>query len=368
MADISVRFMVAARSFCVLPDEDELIKQFLICSNHDKKFAINMLTYESLRDIIFNLNEISKMSPEYLQILIKAMITTSMSKQNNENNKIISSEGDSMENIESLTSKVQHLDSSFMNWYNWSNILVVVFIFVGAFLYYAQFKANKTAILLSKAKDDVSDYKDREQKIQIKKVENDAAEKISQVKIEADKQIALLNAEAAKANAEIAKAHEKTEELKKQNLELEQAVSPRIMEQYKSSEALKVLTGVTAIITTIPDLESQKMAGQLATTLNMAGWNIQFSPYNPKDIYSDGVIIEKNVGALPKEDIAAKAAELLLDQLKINKIESRTMPATDLPPNTIVVKVGFKPYTFFTNKMNQGENIRVHGNMIMPPR
>lgn len=184
------------------------------------------------------------------------------------------------------------------------------------------------------------------------------------------------------ARADAAKAHEKTEELRKKNLtleskveeerrsrmELEQAVSPRIMEQYKSSGALKTLTGVTAIISSIPDLESQKMARQLATTLSMAGWKYQFAPYDPKEVYSDGVVIEKNVGAIPKEDIAPKAAELLLSQLKINKIESRTMPATDLPPNTIVVKIGFKPNTFFSDKMNQGENIRVHGNIIMSPR
>lgn len=287
-----------------------------------------------------------------------------------------------MEHIDTLASKVQQMDSSFMNWYSWSNILVVVFIFVGAFLYFAQFKANKTAILLGKAKDDVSDYKDREQKVQIKKVETDAEEKIVRVKTEADKQIAFLNNETAKANEAIAVANGKTEELKKENLvlksrveeerrsrvELEQAVSPRIMEQHKSSEALKVLTGVTAIITNIPDLESQKMAGQLAATLSMAGWKFQFAPYDPKGIYPDGVIIETNVGVIPKEDISSKAADLLLTQLKTNKIEGRTMPAIDLPPNTIVVRVGFKPYTFFSDKMNPGENIRIHGNMIMPPR
>lgn len=189
-------------------------------------------------------------------------------------------------------------------------------------------------------------------------------------------------ADAAKAQEGIAKSHEKTEELKHKNLlleskveeerrsriDLEQAVSPRIMEQHKSSEALKVLTGITSIISNLPDIESQRMAGQLAATLNMSGWKIQFSPYDPKDIYPDGVVIEKNVGAIPKEDLAPKAAELLLTQLKANKIESRTFPSRGLPPNTIHIKVGFKPSTFFSEKMNPNENIRVHGNMIMPPR
>lgn len=205
-------------------------------------------------------------------------------------------------------------------------------------------------------------------------LENGAAkarEKTASLEVEAEKTkeaVAQANEQTAKLKAEAEKTSLQLEKEKTKRLELEQAVSPRIMEQYKTSEALKVLTGVTAIITNIPDLESQRMAGQLAATLNMAGWKIQFSQYVPSEVYSDGVIIETNVGALPKEDIALKAAELLLTQLKTNKIESRTMPANGLPLNTIVVKVGFKPYTFFSDKMNPDENIRVHGNMILPPR
>lgn len=262
--------------------------------------------------------------------------------------------------ISVLSVKVQKLE-------HWNNLVNALGIGLIAATLVIGIVSNRLNLRLNKAKDRLA----AEEKM------------VSEEKIAAANAIGeSAKADAAKAQEGIAKAHEKTEELRKNNLileskveeerssriELEQAVSPRIMEQYKTSEALKILTGVTAIITNVPDLESQKMAGQLTATLNMAGWKIQFSPYDPKEVYSDGVIIEKNVGAVPKEDIAPKAAELLLTQLKNNKIECRTHPTIDLPPNTIVVKVGFKPYTFFSDKMSPGENIRIHGNMIMPPR
>lgn len=177
---------------------------------------------------------------------------------------------------------------------------------------------------------------------------------------------ALANEQTAQLKIEASGLAIQLEKEKTTRLELEQAVAPRIMEQYKSSEALKKIPGVTAIITNIPDIESQRMAGQLAATLSMAGWKYKFVPYNPSDIYPDGVVIEKNVGAIPEDDLSPQATEILLEQLKNNKIESRYMPARDLPPNTIVIKVGFKPYTFFSDKINPKENIRVHGNMILP--
>jgi len=210
-----------------------------------------------------------------------------------------------------------------------------------------------------------------ERAAQLEKDAAKAREKTAVLEVEAERTkeaVARANEQAAKLKAEAEETHLLLEKEKSRRLELEQAVSPRIMEQHKSSNALKVLPGITAIITNVPDIESQRMAGQLAATLNMAGWRIQFSPYNPADIYPDGVIIEKNVGALPKHELGPKAAELLLSQLHANKIESRTMPARDLPSNTIVVRVGFKPYTFFSDKMNPGESVRVHGNMILPPR
>lgn len=205
-------------------------------------------------------------------------------------------------------------------------------------------------------------------------LENDAAnarKKTALLEVEAEKTkeaVARANEQTAKLKAEAEETSLQLEKEKSKRFELEQAVSPRIMEQYKSSKALTALTGVTAIITNVPDIESQRMAGQLAATLNMAGWKIQFSPYTPADVYPDGVIIESNVGAILEDELGPKAAELLLSQLRANKIESRTMPACGLPSNTIVVKVGFKPYTFFSDKMNPDENIRVHGNMILPPR
>lgn len=293
----------------------------------------------------------------------------------------INSERENVSEIQSLTVRANELQKAFDFWNTGYVWLVGFTVFFAIVVFFTQFMSIRKGKELVNAQSELLRAKDEQlaKDLQGKEI------KITEAKTAAataHERAAEAEARAAEANKGLAKAHENTEKLRKQNLgleskvekerssrmELEQAVSPRIMEQYKSSEALKVLTGVTAIITNTPDLESQRMAGQLAATLNMAGWKIKFSPYNPKDIYPDGVVIETNVGAILKEDVSSKAAELLLTQLKTNKIESRTMPATGLPPNTMLIKVGFKPYTFFSDKMNPDENIRVHGNMIMPPR
>jgi hypothetical protein len=272
----------------------------------------------------------------------------------------INSERENVSEIQSLTVRANELQGAFDFWNTGYVWLVGFTVFLALVVFFTQFMSIKKGKELVKAQSELLQAKDEQ-------LARDLQGKDMKI---------------AETQTVAAMAHKKAEELKRENLvleskvekernsriELEQAVSPRIMEQHKSSEALKVLTGVTAIITNIPDLESQKMAGQLAATLNMAGWKIQFAPYNPQDIYPDGVVVETNAGATPKEDVSSKAAELLLTQLETNKIESRTMPTTGLPPNTMFIKVGFKPYTFFSDKMNPDENIRVHGNMIMPPR
>ena len=297
-----------------------------------------------------------------------------------------------MSNIQTLSVKIQQLDSSQSLWLNISYWLCASAAVITLLYVIATWVVNKksndlknaqTELIRAKDQQLAKDLKDKDLQIattqqETKRIETEAQSKIATLNKEAENAkagIATAHASAAKANeqterlkTEAIEASLKLEKEKTKRLELEQAVSPRIMEQYKSSEALKAFTGITAIITNIPDIESQRMAGQLAATLNMAGWKIQFSPYNPKDIYPDGVIIETNVGAIPKEDISSKAADLLLIQLQNNKIDSRTMPARGLPADTLVVKVGFKPYTFFSDKINPDENIRIHGNMIMPPR
>jgi soluble cytochrome b562 len=150
--------------------------------------------------------------------------------------------------------------------------------------------------------------------------------------------------------SEVIKSKQDLEKEKIKRLELENAVSPRLMEQLKSSNNLKPFKGIKAIIKSIPDIEAKRTAGQIAATLNMAGWDIEFAPYNPKDIFQDGVIVERAVGARPENDISGPASDMLITQLQDNNIESHTMPASELPINTIIVKVGFKPYKYFTDK------------------
>jgi hypothetical protein len=188
----------------------------------------------------------------------------------------------------------------------------------------------------------------------------------------------IFNVQLSENKKETAKANKKTAELQNESLgmkvqlekertkrlELEQAVAPRIMEQQHSSTALKQLKNVSAIISSINDIESKRTAGQINATLQMAGWRTKIVPYDPKEIYQDGVVVERNVGRLPKDDNSGKAADELVNQLKKSKIESHRMPARKLPKNTIFVKVGFKPYVYFSDKMVEKGEIDISGNIV----
>ncbi|MDD5006705.1 MAG: hypothetical protein PHS93_09795 [Candidatus Omnitrophica bacterium] len=186
-----------------------------------------------------------------------------------------------------------------------------------------------------------------------------------------EKETATAKAVAAKANErtaelenEAAKTALQLEKEKMQRLELEQAVAPRIMEQYQSSNALKKFSNVTAIISSIPDIEARRTAAQINATLNMAGWKTKLIPFDPQQIFQDGVIVERNVGAISKDDISGDAADELIKQLQASKIESHTMPAMELPNNTIFIKVGFKPYQYFSDKMLKDGKTNIFGNML----
>jgi len=194
---------------------------------------------------------------------------------------------------------------------------------------------------------------------------------------EKDTKIASANQNSAEANQQAAVANENTAKLrikaeetsillekeKANRLELEKAISPRVIEQYKFSQALKGFTGVTAIITSIPDFEAKRMAGQLATVLNMANWKYELAPFDANEIYPDGVAIERNVGAKPTDDRSSQAADLLLAQLRSNNIETRTIAAIKLPPNTIIIRIGCKPATFFYEKLNVDGSMKIFGNV-----
>lgn len=275
-----------------------------------------------------------------------------------------------MENIESLTSKIQHLDTSFTFWNTSANILIVIVLIAGAYLYYAQYKTRDISIKLGKAKDELIQLKDREQALQIVKVKTESEENIARVKAEAEKQIALLNAETskakseiAKAQAEVAKANEKAEAEHLERIRLEAELAPRTMEQRESAKELLQFQGINVIIESLAESEPWRTAGQIAWTLNNAKWNILpgMKRFLDATHFFDGVAIETNVGARPREDRSIEVADALVAILAKNNIEAHRRPSgVDLPLNTIRIRVGLKPATYFQRNRKDME----YGNML----
>lgn len=205
------------------------------------------------------------------------------------------------------------------------------------------------------------------------KAKKDAAtakENITRVKAEADKQIALLNTEAmkakeeiAKAQVEVAKANEKAEAERLERMRLEAELAPRTLEQRQSAKELLKFQGINVIIESLAESEPWRTAGQIAWTLNNAKWNILpgMKRFLDATHFFDGVAIETNVGARPREDRSIEVADALVMILAKNNIEAHRRPSgVDLPLNTIRIRVGLKPATYFQRNRKDME----YGNML----
>jgi hypothetical protein len=77
--------------------------------------------------------------------------------------------------------------------------------------------------------------------------------------------------------------------------------------------------------------------------------------------FFDGITIETNVGARPKDDHSIEAADALVAVLTKNNIDANRMPSMDnLPINTIKLRIGLKPMTHFQRNRKDSE----YGNML----
>lgn len=176
----------------------------------------------------------------------------------------------------------------------------------------------------------------------------------------------------AEANESAAQANKRTEELRTKNLELEKAVAPRSLEQARSSAALRPFAGTDVYIASVPEFEARRFAAYLKVMFEMAGWHIHELPFS-EDIL-DGVNVEYSSGfkqdptdptktVLNFNEKGEAAAKELIAQLQANNIEVRPMRLPyhavvqfrpDIPPEAIVIRVGLKPTTYFTNQILAG--------------
>jgi hypothetical protein len=188
--------------------------------------------------------------------------------------------------------------------------------------------------------------------------------KTEQKRIDAvtQKQIARLTARAeqakqgiANATAKAALAREKAEAERLERLKLHEAVAPRSLgDQGSLIGRLQTYPGLNVIIESLADPEASRLAQQLASVLNTAGWRITKISRTLDDTkFRDGVVVEASFGyqnekgEWEKDDRMVPAAEALVAELNVRGVRSSRLPGVDLPPRTIRIRVGLKPMTYF---------------------
>lgn len=190
----------------------------------------------------------------------------------------------------------------------------------------------------------------------------------------ANEAAAVANKSAAEANERTARLGQETEELRAKNLDLERTYSPRSINNGVVATALKPFNDVLFQVISIPDAEPRRTAGQLAATLLLAGWQ-RFSSglqYGLDD-FRDGVAIEwgsdSNNPNEPPITRSWQARLALMEMLEKSGIA--TFPGgrrSEIPPNAIVILVGFKPVGLPPPKeIRDNEPLRGNINLGPPP-
>ena len=167
--------------------------------------------------------------------------------------------------------------------------------------------------------------------------------------------------EMARLHLDTAKANMAAEELRRQNLELERAVSPRLLNQGAFEVVLRSFAGKLVQIDAVPyDAEAEQLKDALLVSFGSAKWQVE--PANAKLPIFPGVQIwfEGNFGATrdPLLDEREKVVRALIAELRQQSIEAnpRKIPAgvmrdeTGLLPGSILLRVGHKPIKYFVEQ------------------
>jgi hypothetical protein len=327
-------------------------------------------------------------------------------QENNSTQNSTASGDDNMPDIPSLIQQVQQLSNSYGSWSKASQWLigitaVVTLLYFGA-SYKALIKAGELKDVqdkLSKAKDDQLTTNLKEKDLEISNAKRDASAAGERASIaderasKADERAGLANERASKANEragqlenEAAQARVRQQELKQQNLAtearlgeeqdkrlaLEKTLSRRSLiilglgQGKRNTDPLKPFAGTKVIIEYLPDFEAYRAALTLAGLLEdeHVGWKVVSLMGSAELVepFFDGVVVEiyrPDLQALtdPNRQAEAEAgikaqqesrekAEALVKFLTSSNWEARSSnsyPPNVFPPDTLRVRVGFKP-------------------------
>jgi hypothetical protein len=142
----------------------------------------------------------------------------------------------------------------------------------------------------------------------------------------------------------IASLEQGAEKLRQSNLEMERAISPRILEQGATAERLKPFADVSFVVISPIDFESKRTAGQIRFILDQAGWK-RFADPPPQESFSffDGVTLHRIDGSNRAIDAANALVSVFKDVIDIKN--GYPLPRRMAPPGTptVVIEVGPKP-------------------------
>lgn len=240
-----------------------------------------------------------------------------------------------MENMSLSASPIEVLEKSY-SWLGNLNIwLLILAGSIGVAIGIVALLSGRAGDKLQKAqkaeirrKDDALQSALREKDLQIANVRAESSERIAKVEAESREKIAALHVQAeslkaeaeeagkniALAQAEAAKANERAEELRKQNLELEKQIEPRILPALFSVGNERITEGIDRfpdtpiLIQSVPEYESKRFARSIAGALKEFGWKAQLVTKHETNIspfaIEDGVYMFTTGRPFDPEDTA----------------------------------------------------------------
>ncbi len=187
---------------------------------------------------------------------------------------------------------------------------------------------------------------------------------------ELDLQTEQLRAENDATETKLLAANQALEVEKETRLELEKSLEPRVLylkeytDKTQNNDGLKALAGTPVAVEYIPDFESERAARLVAKVLELSGWKI-LTVRETKAELPDGVSVaylihsmsEANLGgptgwqnwsAISRQEALDKrACETVIEFLKEEGWEADLSIASGIRTGSVIVKVGFKPNSYF---------------------
>jgi hypothetical protein len=307
-------------------------------------------------------------------VLYAVMMAATPQQPNMPNN--TKSETEYVSQIHALSSEANDLTDSIGRWNKWNTLFVGLTVVAAFGLFVTQRTVNGKTDRLVAVEGQLGDVKDNLASFKLEllrgenlKLEGDLNTQSGTV---AGLQKDASDAKAAQQRVEIELGNQKNiaaglglkaEQLKRDNLTLEQELSPRLfIGQKDAAKRLMQFSGTPVILEySTFDLECKRSAEQVAYVLNEAGWKITPRPNNdPNPVFFEGIVVGyvSNSGGIvptpsppitfPFEQPSAvrkdAAGTVLLDELNKTGLDAHTVAGAPMNASpTVYIYVGFKP-------------------------